>query len=195
MLSIQLCKKLLKNDIYTNQQIKEIHDNLYQLAELLISKYILNKNNKLLPTKKVKKMKDMKTKERFLELRAQGFSYYKIAKDLKVSKQTLINWSNELGIELDNLKAIELDKLQREYYIASTERIKLFGEKLKALIKEIDNRDLKDLSTDKLLDYLLKFLNILKNEEVQPIFRKKFIRDLRGKLPDHLIETYEDWLA
>lgn len=55
MLSIQLCKKLLKNDIYTNQQIKEIHDNLYQLAELLISKYILNKNNKLLPTKKVKK--------------------------------------------------------------------------------------------------------------------------------------------
>lgn len=140
-------------------------------------------------------MKDMKTKERFLELRAQGFSYYKIAKDLKVSKQTLINWSNELGIELDNLKAIELDKLQREYYIASTERIKLFGEKLKALIKEIDNRDLKDLSTDKLLDYLLKFLNILKNEEVQPIFRKKFIRDLRGKLPDHLIETYEDWLA
>jgi hypothetical protein len=72
MLSFQLCKNLLKNDIYTDQQIKEIHDNLYQLAELLISKYILNKNNKL-PNEKVKKTKDMKTKEKSLELRVQGF--------------------------------------------------------------------------------------------------------------------------
>jgi DNA integrity scanning protein DisA with diadenylate cyclase activity len=72
MLSFQLCKNLLKNDIYTDQQIKEIHDNLNQLAELLISKYILNKNNKL-PNEKVKKMKDMKTKEKSLELRVQGF--------------------------------------------------------------------------------------------------------------------------
>jgi hypothetical protein len=71
MLSFQLCKNLLKNNIYTDQQIKEIHDNLNQLAELLISKYILNKNNKQLPIKKVKKMKDMKTKEKFLELRAR----------------------------------------------------------------------------------------------------------------------------
>jgi heme oxygenase len=41
-----------------------------------------------------------------------------------------MNWSNELGMELDNLKAIESDKLQKEYYIANTERIKLFCEKL-----------------------------------------------------------------
>ncbi len=60
MLSFQLCKNLLKNDIYTDQQIKEIHDNLNQLAELLISKYILNKNNKLLPNEKVKKNKGHK---------------------------------------------------------------------------------------------------------------------------------------
>ena len=140
-------------------------------------------------------MKDLKTKEKFLELRAQGFSYYKIAKELKVSKQTLINWSNEFAIELDNLKTIELDKLQREYFIAKTERIKLFGKKLKVLIKEIDNRDLKDLSTEKLLDYLLKFSNILKNEEVMLTFRKEFIKDIRKKLPDYLMETPEIWLA
>jgi intein-encoded DNA endonuclease-like protein len=140
-------------------------------------------------------MKDLKTKEKFLELRAQGFSYYKIAKELKVSKQTLINWSNEFAIELDNLKTIELDKLQREYFIAKTERIKLFGKKLKVLIKEIDNRDLKDLSTEKLLDYLLKFSNTLKNEEVILTFRKEFIEDIRKKLPDYLMETPKIWLA
>ena len=57
MLSFQLSKKIFKKNTYTDQQIKEIHDNLYQLAELLISKYILNKHNKQLPTKKVKKNK------------------------------------------------------------------------------------------------------------------------------------------
>ena len=36
-------------------------------------------------------------------------------------------------MELDNLKAIELDILQREYYMANTEQIKLFGEKLPQL--------------------------------------------------------------
>ena len=55
MLSFQICKKIFKKNTYTDQQIKEIHDNLYQLAELLISKYFLDKNNKLLPIEKVKK--------------------------------------------------------------------------------------------------------------------------------------------
>lgn len=140
-------------------------------------------------------MKDNKTKEKFLELRAQGFSYYKIAKDLKVSKQTLINWSDKFAIELDNLKTIQLDKLQKEYFIVKTERIKLFGKKLKALNKEFENRDLKDLSTEKLLDYLLKFSNTLKNEEVLLTFRKEFIEDIRKKLPAYLMETPKVWFA
>jgi len=40
-------------------------------------------------------MKDQKLKEEFLVLRAQGQSFEKIAKQLKVSKQTLINWSRD----------------------------------------------------------------------------------------------------
>jgi len=43
MLSLQLCKNLLKKDNYTNQQIEEIKNTLYQLAELLVDKYISNK--------------------------------------------------------------------------------------------------------------------------------------------------------
>ena len=115
----------------------------------------------------------MNTKERFLELRAQGYSFYKIAQELKVSKQTLINWDKEFKLELDNLKAIEMDKLQKEYHIAKTERIKLFGEKLKKINKELDNKELKNLSIEKLLEYLLKFTNALKKEESEIIFAKE----------------------
>ncbi len=39
-------------------------------------------------------------------------------------------------MELDNLKAIESDKLQKEYYTANTEQIKLFGEKLSNYLLE-----------------------------------------------------------
>ena len=40
-------------------------------------------------------MKDQKLEEEFLVLRAQGQSFEKIAKQLKVSKQSLINWSKD----------------------------------------------------------------------------------------------------
>lgn len=41
-------------------------------------------------------MKDQETKERFIELRAKGLSFDKISKELKVSKQILIDWSRGL---------------------------------------------------------------------------------------------------
>lgn len=52
MFSFQSCKKLLKKDTYNDQQIKEINENLYQLAEILIENYISNKKNTLLSKRK-----------------------------------------------------------------------------------------------------------------------------------------------
>ena len=48
-------------------------------------------------------MKDTETKNRFIELRAQGWSYSRIAAELKTCKQTLINWSRDFSIEIDNM--------------------------------------------------------------------------------------------
>ena len=48
-------------------------------------------------------MKDQKLKEEFLVLRAQGLSFQKIARRLKVSKQTLIKWNNEFRYEISNI--------------------------------------------------------------------------------------------
>ena len=52
-------------------------------------------------------MEILETKEKFIELRAKGWSFDKIAKELGKAKQTLINWSKELEDEIDNLKALE----------------------------------------------------------------------------------------
>ena len=47
-------------------------------------------------------MKDMSIKEKFVELRAQGLSFKKIADEIQVSKPILIKWNSEFNKEITN---------------------------------------------------------------------------------------------
>jgi len=114
--------------------------------------------------------KDLETKQRFIELRASGWSYDKIARELGVSKVTLIQWSKGLEHEIANLKAIELESLLEQYYLSRVKRIELLGEKLRALKNELETRDLKDVSTDRLVTLFLKLYELAKAEAVEPVF-------------------------
>ena len=73
-------------------------------------------------------------KVKFIHLRAKGYSFAKIAKELGVSKSTLSNWSQELEEQIAKAKAMELEALQEEYYILKEGRIKLLGEQLRAIL-------------------------------------------------------------
>ena len=68
-------------------------------------------------------------KSEFIELRAKGWSYIRIASRLKVSKSTLSNWRAELENEIASLKAMELEALYEEYFLVKEGRIKK-GEKM-----------------------------------------------------------------
>jgi hypothetical protein len=116
-------------------------------------------------------MELIETKERFIELRAKGLSFDKIAKDLKLSKQTLIDWSKELQSEIANLKALELDTLYEEYYLLKENRLQTFGTMLNKIKKEVESRDLSEVPTDKLLDLFLKYNSQLKEELIEPTFK------------------------
>lgn len=113
----------------------------------------------------------MEEKERFIELRAKGWSFDKIAKEIGKAKQTLINWSKELEDEIANLKALELEALYEKHYLLKENRIETFGVLLKKLKDEVMSRDLSDVPTDKLLDLLLKYENQLKDEIITPIYK------------------------
>lgn len=78
-------------------------------------------------------MADTETKQRFIELRAKGTSYEKIASELSVSKQTLINWAKDLELEISNYKAIEMDNLYEQYYISKQKRNEMLGKNLESL--------------------------------------------------------------
>jgi transposase len=107
----------------------------------------------------------------FIELRAQGLSYARIAKRLKVSKGTLANWNRELEGEIAQARAIELEALQESFYLLKEGRIRLLGEQLKAVQEELKARSLSEVPTDKLMDMLLKLYTELKAEfiETQPL--------------------------
>ena len=114
---------------------------------------------------------NIQDKERFIELRAKGWSYDKIGKELGKAKQTLIDWSKELQDEIANLKALELEALYEKYYLLKETRLQTFGEMLTKIKTEVESRDLSDVPTDKLLELLLKYNSQVKEEIVEPIYK------------------------
>lgn len=55
--------------------------------------------------------------------------------------------------------------------MAKEKRIKLFGRQLETILKELEQRDLKEVPTDKLFDLLLKYARKLREEETAIQFR------------------------
>lgn len=130
-------------------------------------------------------METIETKRRFIELRAKGYSFDKIAKELGKAKQTLLDWSRELDQEIAQAKALELDSLYESYSLYKEDRLKTLGEILSKLKKEVDNRDLTDLPTDRLLDLFLKYEGVVKESLVEPVFKSS--REIEEEKEDRLL--------
>lgn len=107
-------------------------------------------------------------KKKFVELRAKGFSIRKIARKLRHSPQTCLNWQAELEDEIARLKAIELEALYEKYHLLKEHRIELLGSQIEAIRRELKNRDLGELSTEKLLDLQLRYIDEACKEYVEP---------------------------
>lgn len=105
-------------------------------------------------------------KLKFVELRAKGFSYNKIAKELNVSKATLTAWNEELKGHIAALKAEHLRELYTSYGMFKEARIKALGDILLKIDDALTNADLTELPADKLLDYKLKYMDTLNNEYI-----------------------------
>jgi IS30 family transposase len=116
-------------------------------------------------------MINLDQKEKFIELRAKGWSFDRIAKELGRAKQTLIDWSKDLQEEIANRKALELEALYETYYLQRENRLQMFGAMLTKIKKEVESRDLSDVPTDKLLELFLKYNSQVKEEIVEPIYK------------------------
>ena len=86
-------------------------------------------------------MKDIKTKHRFVELRAQDKSLRTAADELRIGLQTAVRWERELKEQIENLKIIELDALLERHRLTLQAQIERYGVELTRLNEEIEKRD------------------------------------------------------
>ncbi len=101
-----------------------------------------------------------------IELRAKGKSYRDIAKELRIAKSTVASWCQELEGEIASAKAMELEALYKKYHLQHEGRIKLLGEFVGRMRKELLSRDLSEVPTKKLYDLFLKYAAELKEERL-----------------------------
>lgn len=125
---------------------------------------VKHESGSLLPADEVGKTE---LKHEFIELRAKGYSYRKIAKKLAVSIGTLSSWRHELEGEISTLMAEELDALYERYYMTKQQKITQLGRQLRAIQQELRDRDFSNIPTDKLLDMELKLYEALEAEKTE----------------------------
>lgn len=114
-----------------------------------------------------------KQMQQFIELRAENVSYAEIAKQIKVSKTTLVNWAKDCELEIENRRAITLEALNEQYKVGQQHRLQMWSEQLEAVRTELKKRGLKDVPTVKLIELLDTLSEKLKTEAYDWKFKSK----------------------
>lgn len=112
-------------------------------------------------------------KQTFVELRAKEYSFARIAKEIGVSKPTLIKWAQDdrTARDIHNLRALFIDELQEKHRIGKQHRLEFFSEVLSKAKEELATRDFSDMPTDKLVALILKTSSAIKADEQQLVIK------------------------
>ena len=96
-------------------------------------------------------MTDQETIARFIFLRAQGWSFNRIAVEINISKPTLIKWSRQHQFEIANLRATETEGLAEPRLPSAPRTLGLLlARQLKRIEEEIEKRDLEEIPASRL---------------------------------------------
>ena len=109
---------------------------------------------------------DLRKRERFIELRAQGLSYDRIARIIHVSKPTLLKWNEAFRDRIAALRSLRLDELHDKFQLLAESRLESYGREIQKIHRELKNRDYSDVATERLPDILVKLYTSLRKEDL-----------------------------
>jgi transcriptional regulator with XRE-family HTH domain len=115
-------------------------------------------------------MHDQTTRNRFIELRAQGWSLGRIAAEIGVSKPTLINWQRQFQREISDLKSVELEALQEKILASHEEELGRLASHLSRVEAVLAKRNLEVLSTEFLFCMAGALRSQIRRQRVLPEF-------------------------
>lgn len=136
-------------------------------------------------------MHDPKTVERFIELRARGWSYTRLMSELNVTKPTLIAWSRKHQFQIQNLKSIELEALAEKWLHSIHDRVNGLGQQLQQVEAELAKRSIDDLTTPQLFNLARNLRQQIGQATGKPTFAVP-VNEIPG---DEYHDQVHDWQA
>ncbi|HKI79592.1 MAG TPA: hypothetical protein VKA26_13705 [Ignavibacteriaceae bacterium] len=123
-------------------------------------------------------MKDQKTKDKFIELRAEGLSYNKISKKIRTSKPILVKWNDDFNDQIKKLKNERFIETLEKYKVTREQRISRLSNALDKAWNEFDRKNFKDLSKKELLQMITQINKQLSEETDKLKTDKEFLKEI-----------------
>lgn len=134
-------------------------------------------------------MKDAETQEKFVALRARGWTLIRLEEELKVSKPTLIAWSRKFQFQIQNLRTIECENLVDKYLATKEQRIQALALHLSKVEEELAKRNIAEIPTGQLFTIAAALRREIKRE-AGPI---QFTSPISEIPADEYHESVQDW--
>ena len=131
------------------------------------------------------------TQQKFVERRAQGWSFTRIASELNVARSTLFEWSRKFRFDLQNRTALELDDLQDRLLGSRQARAARLNERLARIESELNQRTLADVSTARLITLAEQLRRQMQRELSDVVFVSP-VKDIPA---DEYVEEVQQWKA
>jgi hypothetical protein len=112
-------------------------------------------------------------KDKFIELRAAGLSFDSIAKQLNISKPTLLKMAKDFQADIERLKFINLESLAERYKVLRAERLAGLGRLLGQVDTALEAADFDRLSPEKLIDLKMKLTDKMHSLITEPFSIEK----------------------
>ncbi len=134
-------------------------------------------------------MHDPQIQDRFITLRAAGWTYSKIMTELNVSRPTLIDWSRKHRFQIQNFKAIEQEALREKWLASTAVRVNAIGDQLRKVETELASRDVASLPTAR----LFSLAESLRRQIERETGEVKFTTPINDIPKDEYHEQVQDW--
>jgi transcriptional regulator len=108
-------------------------------------------------------MIDSDKKMKFIELRARGWSFDRIASEIGVSKPTLMKINKKYAARIAEAKRIVLEEAQEKHYLSALKKIELYGNRLLKIKDVLDKRDFSGFTTGELVKFEARYLKLGKD--------------------------------
>jgi hypothetical protein len=100
-------------------------------------------------------MKSNETKLKFIEMRARGLSFDKIAAELDVAASTLYRWESIMSAEIDARTRAERERIIAEFNLAENERLQRYCSLYQRVSAQVDKDYLQIVPTHHLLRMMM----------------------------------------